>query len=68
MLTQSAVGSVLSKRQSLSRISPNRLDGTIDLLGTLMSFRGNAEIYGEGILSAMLSPFSTGFTLTTSSE
>jgi CRP/FNR family transcriptional regulator, nitrogen fixation regulation protein len=48
MLTHSAIGSVLSKRQSLSRISPNRLDGTIDFLGTLMSFRGNAEIYGEG--------------------
>jgi CRP/FNR family transcriptional regulator, nitrogen fixation regulation protein len=48
MLTQSAVGSDLSKRQSLSRVSPNRLDGTIDFLGTLMSFPSNTEIYGEG--------------------
>jgi CRP/FNR family transcriptional regulator, nitrogen fixation regulation protein len=48
MLTQSAVGSDLSKRQSLSRVSPNRLDGAIDFLGTLMSFPSDMEIYGEG--------------------
>jgi CRP/FNR family transcriptional regulator, nitrogen fixation regulation protein len=48
MLTQSALGSDPSKRQNLSRVSPNRLDGTIHLLGTLMSFPCNMEIYGEG--------------------
>jgi CRP/FNR family nitrogen fixation transcriptional regulator len=48
MLTQTVVGSDLAKRQSLSRVSPHRLDGTIDFLGTLMSFPSNTEIYGEG--------------------
>jgi hypothetical protein len=51
MLTQSAAGSDISNRlmrQSPSRVTPNRLGGTIDFLGTLMSFPGNAEIYGEG--------------------
>jgi CRP/FNR family transcriptional regulator, nitrogen fixation regulation protein len=48
MLTQSALGSDPSERQSLSRVSPNRLDGTIHFLGTLMSFPCNMEIYGEG--------------------
>jgi CRP/FNR family transcriptional regulator, nitrogen fixation regulation protein len=38
MLTQSAVGSELSKRQSLSHVPPHRLGGNIDFLGTLMSF------------------------------
>jgi hypothetical protein len=50
-VTQSAAGSDISNRlmrQSPSRVTPNRLDGTIDFLGTLMSFPGNAEIYGEG--------------------
>jgi CRP/FNR family nitrogen fixation transcriptional regulator len=48
MLTQSAVGSDLSKKQSLSHVPPNRQGGTIDSLGTLMSFPSNTEIYGEG--------------------
>jgi CRP/FNR family transcriptional regulator, nitrogen fixation regulation protein len=51
MLTQSAAGSDISNRlmrQSASRVTPNRLGGTMDFLGTLMSFPGNAEIYGEG--------------------
>jgi CRP/FNR family transcriptional regulator, nitrogen fixation regulation protein len=38
MRTQSAVGNV----------PPNQLGGNIDFLGTLMSFPGNAEIYGDG--------------------
>jgi CRP/FNR family transcriptional regulator, nitrogen fixation regulation protein len=51
MLTRSAASSDISKRsktQTLSRVIPNRPGGTIDFAGTLMSFRGNAEIYGEG--------------------
>jgi len=51
MLTQSAVDSDSSKRsktQSLSRITPNRLSGTMEFLGTLMSFPRNAEVYSEG--------------------
>lgn len=48
MRTQSAVGSGLSKKQSLSHVPPNQLGGNIDFLGTLMSFPSNTEIYGEG--------------------
>lgn len=48
MRTQSAVGSDLSKKQSLSHVPPNQLGGNIDFLGTLMSFPSNTEIYGEG--------------------
>lgn len=48
MRMQSAVGSDLSKKQSLSHIPPNQLGGNIDFLGTLMSFPCNTEIYGEG--------------------
>jgi CRP/FNR family nitrogen fixation transcriptional regulator len=48
MRTQSAVGSDLSKKQSLSHVPPNQLGENIDFLGTLMSFPSNTEIYGEG--------------------
>jgi CRP/FNR family nitrogen fixation transcriptional regulator len=48
MRTQSAVGSDLSKKQSLSHVPANQLGGNIDFLGTLMSFPSSTEIYGEG--------------------
>ncbi len=48
MRTQGVVGNDLPKKQSLSQVAPNRLGGTIDFLGTLMTFPGNTEIYGEG--------------------
>jgi CRP/FNR family transcriptional regulator, nitrogen fixation regulation protein len=48
MRTQSAVGSDLSKTQSLPHVPPNQLGENIDFLGTLMSFASNTEIYGEG--------------------
>lgn len=49
-MTQSAVGSEISKRSKTKTLSPvttNLLGGTIDFLGIPVNFLRNAEIYGE---------------------
>jgi CRP/FNR family transcriptional regulator, nitrogen fixation regulation protein len=49
MLTQSASGNDISTcSKTQTRVMGNRPVRTIDFAGTLMSFRGNAEIYCQG--------------------